>query len=107
MMKKSSIYRLRQLVLCLTNSFAISDKEAIDAIYNWIQDQGIECIKTREPGGIKIAEDIRQVILNQDNTAYYNKYSKKKRLFLVIYFYRIIKFFHIVIFFKLFFINVN
>ena len=42
---------------------------AIDAIYNWIQDQGIECIKTREPGGIKIAEDIRQVILNKDNTA--------------------------------------
>ena len=34
MMKKSSIYRLRQLVLCLTNSFAISDKEALDAIYN-------------------------------------------------------------------------
>lgn len=42
---------------------------AIDAIYDWIQGQGIECIKTREPGGIKIAEEIRQVILNKDNTA--------------------------------------
>lgn len=42
---------------------------AIDAIYEWIEKQGIECVKTREPGGIKIAEDIRQVILNKDNTA--------------------------------------
>lgn len=42
---------------------------AIDAIYDWIKEQGIECIKTREPGGIKIAEEIRQVILDKDNTA--------------------------------------
>ena len=42
---------------------------AIDAIYDWIKEQGIECIKTREPGGKKIAEEIRQVILDKDNTA--------------------------------------
>ncbi|NME83958.1 dTMP kinase [Clostridium sp. SM-530-WT-3G] len=42
---------------------------AIDSIYEWIKEQGIECVKTREPGGIKIAEEIRQVILNKDNTA--------------------------------------
>lgn len=41
---------------------------AIDSIYEWIKEQGIECVKTREPGGIKIAEEIRQVILNKDNT---------------------------------------
>lgn len=42
---------------------------AIDSIYEWIREQGVECVKTREPGGIKIAEEIRQVILNKDNTA--------------------------------------
>ncbi|MBE6063539.1 MAG: dTMP kinase [Clostridium butyricum] len=42
---------------------------AIDAICNWIEKQGIECVKTREPGGIRIAEDIRQVILNKENTS--------------------------------------
>jgi dTMP kinase len=40
---------------------------AIDAIYNWIIENNFKCIKTREPGGIKIAEQIRQVILNTDN----------------------------------------
>lgn len=41
---------------------------AIESIYNWLTKEGYNCIKTREPGGIKIAEDIRQVILNKENT---------------------------------------
>jgi dTMP kinase len=40
---------------------------AIDSIYNWIIENKFKCIKTREPGGIKISEQIRQVILNKDN----------------------------------------
>jgi dTMP kinase len=40
---------------------------AIDAVYDWIIENKFECVKTREPGGIKISEQIRQVILNQDN----------------------------------------
>ncbi|MBE6071694.1 MAG: dTMP kinase [Clostridium butyricum] len=40
---------------------------AIDSIYNWLIDSKIKCIKTREPGGIKISEDIRQVILDRKN----------------------------------------
>lgn len=40
---------------------------AIDSIYNWIAENGFKCIKTREPGGIKISEQIRQVILSKDN----------------------------------------
>ena len=40
---------------------------AIDAIYDWITENNFECIKTREPGGIKISEQIRQVILSTDN----------------------------------------
>ncbi|OOM11194.1 dTMP kinase [Clostridium saccharobutylicum] len=42
---------------------------AIEAIYNWLIENNFKCIKTREPGGIKISEEIRQVILNKDNTA--------------------------------------
>lgn len=42
---------------------------AIEAIYNWLIQNNFKCIKTREPGGIKISEEIRQVILNKDNTA--------------------------------------
>lgn len=42
---------------------------AIDSIYNWITENNFQCIKTREPGGIKISEQIRQVILNTDNIA--------------------------------------
>ena len=40
---------------------------AIDTIYDWIRGNGFKCIKTREPGGIKISEEIRQVVLNKDN----------------------------------------
>lgn len=41
---------------------------AINSIYDWIIEKELKCIKTREPGGIKIAEEIRQVILNKENT---------------------------------------
>lgn len=40
---------------------------AIDAIYDWITENNLKCVKTREPGGIKISEEIRQVILNKEN----------------------------------------
>lgn len=40
---------------------------AIESIYDWVIEKGLKCIKTREPGGIKIAEEIRQVILNKEN----------------------------------------
>ncbi|OOM81674.1 thymidylate kinase [Clostridium puniceum] len=42
---------------------------AIDSIYDWIIENKFKCIKTREPGGIKISEQIRQVILNTENKA--------------------------------------
>lgn len=37
-------------------------------IYDFLVESGIECIKTREPGGIKISEDIRKIILDTKNT---------------------------------------
>jgi dTMP kinase len=40
---------------------------AIDGIYDWLIENKFKCIKTREPGGIKISEQIRQVILNTEN----------------------------------------
>ena len=40
----------------------------IDKVYEWLREFNYDCITTREPGGISIAEQIRQVILNKENT---------------------------------------
>lgn len=39
----------------------------IEKTFKWLIDNNINCIKTREPGGIKISEKIREVILDNDN----------------------------------------
>ncbi len=41
----------------------------IDMIYKWLIDNKIDSIKTREPGGIKISEEIRGIILDSNNTS--------------------------------------
>lgn len=41
---------------------------ALEKIYDFLVEEGIDCIKTREPGGIKISEDIRSIILDTKNT---------------------------------------
>ena len=40
----------------------------LDKIYDWMNTEDIPCIKTREPGGIKISEQIRSIILDNNNT---------------------------------------
>lgn len=40
----------------------------IKAIQQFLASQGYEVVTTREPGGIRIAEQIREVILNKENT---------------------------------------
>lgn len=40
----------------------------LEMIYDYLVSNGIKCIKTREPGGIKISEDIRSIILDTKNT---------------------------------------
>lgn len=40
----------------------------LEMIYEFLIESGIDCIKTREPGGIKISEDIREIILDKNNT---------------------------------------
>lgn len=40
----------------------------LDKTYNWLKENGMSCIKTREPGGIEISERIREVILDVNNT---------------------------------------
>lgn len=40
----------------------------LDKIYDWMNNEDISCIKTREPGGIKISEQIRSIILDNNNT---------------------------------------
>lgn len=40
---------------------------AIHSLAKYLEEQGYDVLVTREPGGINIAEQIRQVILNKDN----------------------------------------
>ena len=37
--------------------------------YEWLISLNIECVTTREPGGIEISEKIREIILDKNNTA--------------------------------------
>lgn len=41
----------------------------IPEIEAFLQEKGMEVLITREPGGIRIAEEIRSIILNKDHTA--------------------------------------
>jgi dTMP kinase len=41
----------------------------LNELYNRLVEEGHGVVKTREPGGVSIAEQIREVILNKDNTA--------------------------------------
>ncbi len=41
----------------------------INMLTSRLESEGLEVVATREPGGIEIAEQIREVILNKENTA--------------------------------------
>ncbi|MDE5416018.1 dTMP kinase [Alkalihalobacterium chitinilyticum] len=41
---------------------------ALSKIYDYLIDNGYDVVMTREPGGIKISEEIRSVILNEKHT---------------------------------------
>lgn len=40
----------------------------LEKVYDYLVNNGVKCIKTREPGGIKISEYIRSIILDTKNT---------------------------------------
>lgn len=40
----------------------------IDGVYDYFINNGYNCMITREPGGIKISEEIREIILSKENT---------------------------------------
>ena len=39
----------------------------LEKIYNWLLEENRDVVKTREPGGIKISEQIRGIILSSEN----------------------------------------
>ena len=39
----------------------------LEKIYNWLLEENKNVVKTREPGGIKISEQIREIILSSEN----------------------------------------
>lgn len=39
----------------------------LDMVYEYLIENNIKCIKTREPGGVSISEDIRRLLLNSNN----------------------------------------
>lgn len=39
----------------------------LEMVYGYLNENNIKCIKTREPGGIDISENIRKVLLNTNN----------------------------------------
>ena len=41
---------------------------AMEIVFKRLLDEGYEVVRTREPGGTPIAEQIRNVILNRENT---------------------------------------
>ncbi len=47
----------------------------IKEIAKMLENDGVECVLSREPGGTKIADQIRQVVLNVENTEM-NKYTE-------------------------------
>ena len=55
---------------------------AIEIVYKRLLEEGYEIIRTREPGGTPIAEQIRNVILNKENTKFellkYHEFGKEK-----------------------------
>ncbi|MCI6190372.1 MAG: dTMP kinase, partial [Clostridium sp.] len=58
----------RRLFIVFEGGEGAGKSTILDKIYDWMNTEGIPCIKTREPGGIKISEQIRSIILDNNNT---------------------------------------
>ena len=58
----------RGLFITLEGPEGAGKTTVLDMLLKHYQDQGKQILKTREPGGIRIAEKIREVILNPSHT---------------------------------------
>lgn len=54
----------RNLFITFEGPDGAGKTSVLQVIYTYLQEQGIDVIMTREPGGIEIAERIREIILN-------------------------------------------
>ncbi|WP_276576051.1 dTMP kinase [Oceanirhabdus seepicola] len=60
---------MRGLFITLDGCEGTGKTTQVELLNKYLKDRGINCINTREPGGIDISEQIREVILNKENTA--------------------------------------
>lgn len=60
---------MRGLFITLEGGDGCGKTTQVELLNKYFNDKGINFINTREPGGIDISEQIREVILNTDNTA--------------------------------------
>jgi len=60
---------MRGIFITLEGGEGSGKTTQIELLNKYFNDKGINFINTREPGGIDISEQIREVILNKDNTA--------------------------------------
>lgn len=59
---------MRGLFISFEGNDGSGKSSAIKAVYQKLVDEGFDVVLSREPGGSKIAEKIREVILDIDNT---------------------------------------
>lgn len=59
---------MKGLFITLEGGEGSGKSTAIEAIDNYFKEKGYKTLVSREPGGIKISEEIRNVILDKNNT---------------------------------------
>lgn len=66
--KEEVIKNKKMPVISIEGGEGTGKTTILELIKNYLEEQDIDFIVTREPGGVRIAEDIREIILDVNNT---------------------------------------
>lgn len=66
-LKEKGVFILNGKFITFEGPEGSGKTSVIEALKTFFSDNNVDYITTREPGGIRIAEDIRNIILNKDN----------------------------------------